>query len=50
MNYNFSGDMQTPMRIEAQEIPQRDVFQNLCSIISKDGEIEKDVEHRIRDG
>ena len=35
------------MRIEAQEIPQRDSFRYLGSIISMDGEIDVYVEHRI---
>ena len=36
------------MRIEAQHVPQR--FRFLGSIISKEKELEKDVEHRIRVG
>ena len=35
------------MRIEVQEIPQRDSFCYLGSIISKDVEID-DVEHKIK--
>ena len=53
MNSNFNGNMQraeTPMRIEAQKIPQRDSFRYLGSIIIKDGEIEEDSKHRIRMG
>ena len=38
------------MRIEAREKLQRDSFCYLDSIISKDGEIEKDVEHKIKRG
>ena len=53
MDCNFSGHIQraeTTMRIEAREIPQRDSFRYLDSIISKDGEIDEDVEHRIKVG
>ena len=51
MYRRFSGDVQgveTTMRIEAQEIPQRDSYQCLNLIICNDVEIEKDVKHRIR--
>ena len=50
---NFSEHIQiaeTTMRIEAQEIPQTNYFHYHGSIISKDGEIEEDVEHRIKAG
>ena len=50
MDCNFNGDVQrdeTPVKIEAQEIPQRDSFWYLGSIICTDGEIEEDVECRI---
>lgn len=53
MNCNFSGGVhgtETPMRIDAQEIPYRDSFRYIDSIISKDGVIDEDVEHRIRAG
>ena len=53
MNRNFSGYTQkakTPVRIEAQEIPQRDSFHYLGSEISKDVEIVKDIEHMIEAG
>ena len=53
MNCNFSEDVQrdiTPMRIEAQEIQQRDSFPYLGSIISKEGEVEVDVKQGIREG
>lgn len=49
MKCNFSGYMQsyvTSVRIEAQWIIQRDFFQYLGSIISKNGEIEEDAEHK----
>ena len=36
------------MKIEAKEIPPRDFICHIRSTISKDGEIEEDVEHRIR--
>ena len=36
------------MRIEAQEILQRDSFCYFDLIISEDGEIDEDVEHRIK--
>ena len=51
MDCNFSGHIQgaeTTMRIKDQEIPQRDSLCYLGSIISKDGEIDEDVEHRIK--
>ena len=38
------------MRIEDHERPQCDSFGYLGSIISKDGEIDGDVEHRIKTG
>ena len=38
----------TPVRIEAQEIPQRDSFRG--SIISMDREIREDVKNRTRAG
>ena len=38
------------MRIKAQEIPQRDSFSYLGSIISKDMEFDEDVEHKIKAG
>ena len=50
MDCNFSGQIQravTTMRIEAHKIPQ-DSFCYLRSIISKDGEIDEEVEHRIK--
>lgn len=50
MNCNVSGDMQrneTSVRIEDQEIPQKDSFQYSGSIICKNGKIEEDVEHRV---
>lgn len=37
----------TPLRIEAQEIPQN-FYPNRRSIISEDGEIKDDAKHRIR--
>ena len=51
MDCNFSKHAQraeTTVRIKAQEIPQKDSFQYLGSRISKDGQIEEDVEHKIR--
>ena len=39
---------ETPMRIEAQEILQRDSFLCLGSIINKDGHIDEEVEDWIR--
>ena len=53
LDCNFSGHIQrakTTVRIEAQEIPQRDSFCYLSLIISKNGEINKDVGHRIKAG
>ena len=50
-NCNFNGNVQkhvTPVRIEAQEIRQRESFQYVGSIISKDGEIDEDVEKKIK--
>ena len=40
----------TTLRIEDHEIPQSDSFCYLESIISKDGEIDEDVKHRIKSG
>ena len=51
MDCNFSGHIErdeTTVRIEDYEIPQSDSFCFLGSIISKDGEIDEDVEHRIK--
>lgn len=50
INWNFNRDVQrdvTPLRIEAQEIPQN-FNPNRRSIISEDGEIKDDAKHRIR--
>ena len=50
---NFSGHIEraeTVVRIEDHEIPQIDSFRYLGSIISKDWEIDGDVEHRIKAG
>ena len=38
----------TPKRIEAQEIPQRDSFQYPNLIISTSREIEEDIRHKIK--
>ena len=38
------------MRIEEHEIPQRDSSCYLGSIISEDGEIDEDIEHKIKAG
>ena len=46
---NFSGDVQGP-EIGVQEILQKDSFQYVSSIISKDGKIKDDTEYRIRAG
>ena len=50
MECNFSGHIQRAktVRIEAQEILQKESFQYLGSMISKNAEIEEDVEHRIK--
>ena len=37
------------LRIEAQKIPQRDSFEYLGLINSKDGGIGENVEHRIKE-
>ena len=53
MDCNLSGHIQraeTIVRIEAQEIAQIDSFYYLGSIIKKDGEIDEDVELRIKAG
>lgn len=53
MGDNFNGHIQnaeTIVRIEAQGIPQGNSFHHLGSIISKNGEIDKDSEHRIKAG
>jgi hypothetical protein len=53
MDCNFSGHIQsveTTVKIETHEIPRKDSFRYLGSMISKDGEIDEDVEHRIRAG
>lgn len=38
------------VRIEDHDIPQSDSFRYIGSIISNDGEIDEDVEHRIKAG
>ena len=51
MECNFNGHVQRAkitVRIEAQEMPQRDSFQYIRSMISKDREIGEDVDHRIK--
>ena len=51
MDCNFSEHLQRPettIRIEAKGILQRDSFRYLGSIISKDGEVDEDVKHRIK--
>ena len=40
----------TLVRMEAQEIPKKESLSYIGSIISKDGEIEEDVEHMIKVG
>ena len=53
MDCNFSGHIEraeTTVRIEAHKIPQIYYFRYLGSIISKDVEIDEDVEHRIKNG
>ena len=53
MNCNFSGHLEraeTTVRIEDHEIAQRVSFCCLGSITSKGGEIDEDVEHRIKAG
>lgn len=54
MDYNFSGFLrrvQITVRIEAQQIPQRDSFYYLGLVIKKDGKIDEDGKHDIkRDG
>ena len=41
---------ETTMRIENHEIPQSNSFCYLGSIISKDEDIDEDVEHRVKAG
>ena len=36
--------------IEAHDIPQKDSFHYLDSIINEDGEIDKDVKHKTKAG
>ena len=51
MEYNFNGHIQraeTIVRIETQEISHRDYFYYIGSIISKDVEIDEDVENKIK--
>ena len=53
MDYNFSEHLQraeTTVRIEAQEIPQRDSFYYLDTRINKGKEIDENVKYRIRAG
>ena len=53
MDCNFSGDVQrnvTLVKIEDEEISKKDFFQFFSNRISKDGEIEEDVEYWIRAG
>ena len=50
---NFSGHIEMAeitVRIKDHEIPQSDFFCYLGSIISTDGEIDEDVEYRIKVG
>ena len=57
MDCNFSGDMQrtkTTLKIEAQEIQQRDSFLYIGFIISKGGEMERlrkmsNIGYKVRD-
>lgn len=51
MNCNVNEIMQinaTSVETEAQDIPQRESFRSLGSVISIGGDIEEDVEYRIR--
>ena len=53
MDCNFSRQLQkaeTTVRTKTQEIPQRDSFYYIGLIISKDGEIDENVKHRIKVG
>ena len=53
MECNSSGHIKrakNTVRIEDHEIAQSDSFRLLNSIISKDGEIDEDAEHRIKAG
>ena len=53
MDCNFSGHIEraeTTVIIEDHEIPQSDSFRYLGFINSKDGEIDEDVEHKIKAG
>lgn len=53
MYYNFSGHLQkaeTTVRIEAQEITQRDSFCYFSLVICSDGEIDEDIKRRIKVG
>ena len=53
MDCNFSGHIEkaeTTVRMEDHEILQSDSFRYLGSIVSKDGEINEDAEHRIKTG
>eukprot|EP00268_Persea_americana_P016705 TRINITY_DN17929_c0_g2_i1.p1 TRINITY_DN17929_c0_g2~~TRINITY_DN17929_c0_g2_i1.p1 ORF type:complete len:103 (-),score=14.21 TRINITY_DN17929_c0_g2_i1:4-312(-) len=53
MDCNFNGHIERTeiiVRIEYQEMPQSNYFHYLGSIISKDGEIDENVEHRIKAG
>ena len=53
MYCNFNGNIEraeTTMKIEDHEIPQSNSFRHLGSIISKDGEIDENVEYRIKEG
>ena len=53
MDCNFSGHIEraeTTVKIKDHEIPQIDSFRYLGSIISKDWEIDEDVEHKLKAG
>ena len=53
MDFNFVGHIKKTeiiVKIEDREIPPRDSFHYIGSIISKDGDIDEDVEHRIKAG
>ena len=53
MDCNLNGHItraEITVRIEDHKIPHIDSFCYLGSIISKDGKIDEDVEHRIKAG
>jgi hypothetical protein len=52
MKCDFSATTQEEgdVRLDGQVVPKKDTFYYLGSMLQKDGDIDKDVSHRIKDG